>query len=106
MLQATEDTCSFTTLPTAGAVYKLRQFWEGKAHAERLSSQNSSINCQVKTITIGEKTILHQVDLSCTHCSSCFIIRVGHECKSKHKHHEQGLEWFQDQTGDNVNLAF
>ncbi|TPX70349.1 hypothetical protein SpCBS45565_g01751 [Spizellomyces sp. 'palustris'] len=87
------------------------------------------IVCGVKTLTING-TKVHEIDLCCHACSSCFVLRAAHECgddddtedqkiseedeqyreksgkpASTHLgHREPGLEWLRDERADYINI--
>ncbi|KNC98790.1 uncharacterized protein SPPG_05767 [Spizellomyces punctatus DAOM BR117] len=100
-----------------------------KSHTQ-LSQHNTCdmIVCGVKTLTING-TKVHEIDLRCHACSSCFVLRAAHECgddddtndqrvsedeqsreksgepASNHlKHREPGLEWLRDERADYINI--
>ena len=105
------------TTKSASIVKKMKDFWElkaSKASDEIIVSkstrngklQDASISCAVKAITIQQKHVIHQVELTCSCCSSVFIVRAAHDCSNDSQtcfphggdddddaSEETGLEW-------------
>lgn len=104
---------------SASIVKKMKDFWElkaAKASDEIIVSksttngkqQDALISCAVKAITIQQKHVIHQVELTCSCCSSVFIVRAAHDCSNDSQtcfphggggddasteEEETGLEW-------------
>lgn len=110
-------------------VKKMKDFWELKSakandeiivSSEKQTGNATSINCAVKAITIQQTHIIHQVELTCSCCSSVFIVRAAHDCcnvaddagfahddgGAGEEEEETGLEWL-GATGEQqqINLT-
>lgn len=97
------------------SVKEMRRFWESKLIISNgvpaLSSKNDivpAISCSVKTITIEghELHLIHQIEMECKCCKSCFIVRAAHNCEGDYDSGHSGLEWIKSgKNEDHVNLA-
>jgi hypothetical protein len=103
------------TKATSISVKEMRRFWENKFIIDNDNSTMSSksdifpaISCSVKTITVEghELHLIHQIEMECNCCKSCFIVRATHTCEGDVDSGNSGLEWIKSDINEEVNLAF